>query len=714
MSTTPSAPHNPTDPNSDNFDPILFINKNLPEFESSKLNRFTDNTLREQIAIQKSVFSTLQNQQSIEENAINSLHSVPDHFSSVRRDLNTLESQTKYTEVVLKDISDGVTLLGLAKKNMTFVVKFLQHIQQLDLFINNCEIALRDNFPNQASDALRSAKMIVERYGDVKDIEIFDNANKRLGRLYKDISNVTKDVIARYEDGAIDKKIMQNYLCLIDELNSTEKQNFISYFVTHLTLGYTNSFPLNSKESGLEHIEKRYIWFLEKMKAGKDTYKDAIPSNWRFWELLVQDFAATSKDTFHELLEKTSKSNEESFTTTLVKAIRTTRAFETEVIKRVTPPQQKPILHEGIISNCFDAYMDFYISKEQENISSFLTRFVNEENFNCEENVLVLSSCKDLLLYFRKCCERCSALTIGEPLVQLCNVVAGATVEYAKAISQKSVVKDNKRCMTRQALTANTLKYVYFRVERLLATTLGNTQKITVGLKDMQDKVVAMVGDVIEQIVAHIMKPAEDIMNELPKANWVIEVGQESEVDYVIRMTEAVGKQMNVIDGYIVNDYYMQICHLITSEFCEQYINTLMKCKRINEIGAQLLLMDYSQCKSFLLKLPNRDRPLVLEGIGDTSVKNNIYDVQDYTTVCAKEYSRAECILKVLQISDKSKAKSTCSYFFPDLGEDFFPRIWSLREKSRDASSLSKIASAFTFSKSKKDYLTKAFSTILN
>ena len=62
-----------------------------------------------------------------------------------------------------------------------------------------------------------------------------------------------------------------------------------------------------------------------------------------------------------------------------------------------------------------------------------------------------------------------------------------------------------------------------------------------------------------------------------------------------------------------------------------------------------------------------------------------------------KEYSRAENILKILQIPDREKAKEMCDYFFPNnQNKDLFTQIWSLRDVKKNLSSKMKFANVFS------------------
>ncbi|EKE40673.1 hypothetical protein ENU1_083370 [Entamoeba nuttalli P19] len=705
---------NPIDLNSECFDPISFINRNIAIFDCNKLNKLAESTMKEQIAIQKSVFETLQKQDRLEEEATKSLRIAPDKFNDVRQSLNSLNGDTQYTEALLKGICDGVTLLGLARTNIGFVVKLLHHLQQLDVLIQTCEQALKDNLPLSAADSLRTAKLIIETYADVKDVDVFATTIMKLHHLCNDIITITKEVVVQFESNGSNKRQMRDYFSLVDELFDEYKHSFISYLATHLTLGYTNAFPLNAPQSSLSNIDQRYKWFLDKIKVAKYKYDNTLPSSWRFWEVMAQDFCATSKESFHELLEKSSKGDAELFTTCLVKAIRTTRAFENEILKRVSTNNDKPLIFEGIIGKCFDGYMDFYIEKERENVMTFLNKFIKEEFFEVDDGVVVLLSSKDLILYYRKCSERCASLTRGEPLMELCKVIASCTVEYAKSLQQRMSTTNKREMIKRQCLVINTLKYIYFRIERLLTVSFAELgEEIKEPMTNMQSGIIKIVGEIVEQLVVTILKPVDDIMTNMTKENWSPVEGETNwEIDYVDKMTICIKKNMGVIDDYLVNDYYLQICELTTALFCEKYIDTLFKLKRINEFGAQMLLMDYSQGKNFFLKLPNRKNPITLDGIGDTSVKNTSYDLNEYSTECSKEYSKAEGILKILQITDKDKAMSTCQYFFPEMSSDFFPKVWALRDNRMLSAVTSKLN--FSFYKGKKEQIAKAFSTILN
>ena len=869
------------DPNNEEFDVSLFINKKISLFDIKRLNQLSDEISTEQLKIQKSIFETLQKQEKTEKETMKTMKEIPSHLSDINQELITLNSETQYTEAILKSICDGVNMLGLTKKNIEFSIELITNLQSLETKLDECEQLLKENRPKRTLIALKQSKEIFDKYGNiVTTTDVFYKLLNKMKIIGIDIVTRTKELVLDYEKQNVNKESIKDYFALVNELFDEDKQQFINYLVTHLTLGYANAFPLNAEQSSLKYIEKRFKWFIDKMKKAKDMYDTAIPNDWRFWELLIKDFCENCKETFLGLLEHYKDKSSEEFTRCLIDSIKKTKAFEenmmqfigqpnktkptnntnksnqrhrvvqeimpkpqakqneketnpfaseetsstqetkstnpfdSENISEITPqskstnpfdsdnspsipvipkskssnpfeteenesdstnpfddtpkksnssasfnpfddepttknqtnqqketkhkqssnpfeeeddesnqqmnneeqqekPQQQIYIYKGIISSCFDGYMSFYIEKEEENISKFIERTLNNEMFDVTENSSVWLSCKDIIMYLRRCSERCVFLTSGEPLREFCYVVLDYAKQYITGLQTKLMnlqgnqskketkeIKDIEKYITRYCIVMNTMLYTSHRIDHLIKQSFAiiMNENVIIQIKQLQTEVNQMINEMIQSLVNVFLKPVDDIMQNMIKFNWSPSSNEiDMEVEFVQSMIDALKEYMKIINIKMIDNHYLKFCNELKAIFFEKYVDLMFKFNGINEFGAQMLLMDYSQCKPFFLKLPTRQQSVKLENTPMALMRGDNLDMEQYTSNCMKEYSRGENILKILQIPDKEKAKQMCDYFFPEhQNKDLFSQIWSLRDVKKNLSTKLKFANAFS------------------
>lgn len=109
---------------------------------------------------------------------------------------------------------------------------------------------------------------------------------------------------------------------------------------------------------------------------------------------------------------------------------------------------------KGIISSCFDPYMDLYIAQEDRNMKEMLEHLISEEtwtvpedeqnkviNFFCVSIVSntskVLSSSTDVIYYFNEARKRCSKLTRGQPFFDLFGLFKKYLAYYASVLAYR-------------------------------------------------------------------------------------------------------------------------------------------------------------------------------------------------------------------------------------------------------------------------------------
>ena len=91
----------------------------------------------------------------------------------------------------------------------------------------------------------------------------------------------------------------------------------------------------------------------------------------------------------------------------------------------ITAPNLNPF--HGIISKCFESYLNIYIMSQDTNLVELLDRAAQEQSKKGHANLAiegssVLHSCGDLFMFYKKCMVQCAQLSTGEPMLELTNV----------------------------------------------------------------------------------------------------------------------------------------------------------------------------------------------------------------------------------------------------------------------------------------------------
>lgn len=124
---------------------------------------------------------------------------------------------------------------------------------------------------------------------------------------------------------------------------------------------------------------------------------------------------------------------------------------------------------------------------------------------------------------------------------------------------------------------------------------------------------------------------------EMSSRNWanLDTVGEES--SYVRSLHAIIQPFVETIQSVLPSSYFKNFCDKFASQFIALYYNTILRLKKISELGTQQLLLDVYNVKTLLLKMP-------------TQTKSNeaIIPPALYTKMVTKEIAKVEIFLKLI------------------------------------------------------------------
>lgn len=98
-----------------------------------------------------------------------------------------------------------------------------------------------------------------------------------------------------------------------------------------------------------------------------------------------------------------------------------------------------------MIGICFIPYLYIYIESIDRNLAEYLERFIQDSKALMSSNTttfnVVLPSCADLFMFYKKCLVQCTQLSRGQSMVNLSEVFKKYLREYALKILQNNLPK---------------------------------------------------------------------------------------------------------------------------------------------------------------------------------------------------------------------------------------------------------------------------------
>ncbi|KYQ90916.1 Vps53-like domain-containing protein [Tieghemostelium lacteum] len=355
--------------------------------------------------------------------------------------------------------------------------------------------------------------------------------------------------------------------------------------------------------------------------------------------------------------------------------------------KSITPQQaSQPPSYErfkGIISTCFDPYMDLYVEQEDKYIQEKMGGFLQNEKWQVEdegEKNKVLSSSSDMVYLFIKLMDRCSSLSKNEPYFNLYHLFRKYLSQYASAMGSKIQVDHitNSRIHDIQEdkllyLIINTGEYCRKTAQNMqesFINTIGDRYKDQINLHDIQNEFSAVISKAAKSIVTGLESKIDPHLLTMTKIDWANKedqfVGDNSpyanEIITIITETFALAAKW-------IPDHYSYFCDLFAASFAQKVTQYIYKCNKISETGSHCIQLDITLIKTALLTLPKKGK-------------------ERYGRLVNKEFTKVENILKVISYPKESLVE-TYNELFPGSSDVDFQKIMDLKGmKSNDKTEL--------------------------
>lgn len=103
---------------------------------------------------------------------------------------------------------------------------------------------------------------------------------------------------------------------------------------------------------------------------------------------------------------------------------------------------------DGLISECFQQYLYIYIESINRNLADLIERFIQDAKQvppgqieSSDGGSMVLPSCADLFVFYKKCMVQCTQLSTGQAMLDLAAVFQKYLKEYAIKLLQNNLPK---------------------------------------------------------------------------------------------------------------------------------------------------------------------------------------------------------------------------------------------------------------------------------
>ncbi|XP_076066682.1 vacuolar protein sorting 53 [Oratosquilla oratoria] len=343
------------------------------------------------------------------------------------------------------------------------------------------------------------------------------------------------------------------------------------------------------------------------------------------------------------------------------------------------PEQDSSSPFEGAICRCFQPYLKVYLDnvdrRLQEQIDKFAEgmRSYKFEHLDAEESNVV-PCCGELFTIYKNVLVEFLRLGPGEKLAGLAEVLQKHLREFCTRVLRAALPKGGANIPMPKDLNMKELSAVLSQVQTLWRE--GDTLKLndddvrrvcsvlvsaeyceemtgrlesklkershpsicnTITLTQEQDLFHAVLAQCIVLLVTHTESLCDPGLVTMTKMGWLLEqTGDQSA--YVTSIAHHIATAVPLIrhNLHTSRKYFTRFCDKLASALINKFLQQVYRCRPINSVGCEQLLLDCHALKTVLLELPvvgsqvRRDPP------------------QAYTRMVAKGMTRAELVLQVV------------------------------------------------------------------
>lgn len=637
--------------------------------------------------------------------------------------IKDIKERAEKSEEMVREITRDIKQLDCAKRNLTLAITTLNHLHMLVGGVESLRLLTQKRQYGDIALPLQAITEVMRHFHSYTDIPQIKSLGEQVRAIELELAEqITRDFHQAFANNSkvvVPNKQLAQGCLVVSILEPKVKRDLLKWFVTVQLEEYCHLFQETEDTAWLDKIDKRYAWIKRHLLEFEERLGTMFPQNWEVSERLTVQFCHNTREDLTKLMEKR---RHEIDVKLLLYAIQKTSAFENLLARRFTGTtlcdliiQQKPTTEVkeedatdletalkmnpfiGLIGKCFVPHLNIYIDSVKKNLNELIDRFVQDERSDqhslpiAGSESVVLPSCGQLFVFYKKSMIQCSQLDSGQSLLDMSRLFQTGLREYAQKLLQCNLPRANEPQQNtsslgssvqslrqdlqskiatsgliqnvRSSLLTNARDGETTRLTReelvrvcCILTTAEYCYETTTQLEEkLKEKILpefvdrvdfgaeqkcftGVIANCIHTLVQDFNNACEPPLIAMSKIQWqnITSVGDQS--PYITSIRSHLHSTVPIIRDSLASSrkYFTQFCVRFADEFVRRFIAGVYKCRPIGTEGAEQLLLDTHTLKTVLLALPTAGSE-----VGRPPPPS-------YTKVVHKEIGKAEMILKVV------------------------------------------------------------------
>lgn len=268
----------------------------------------------------------------------------------------------------------------------------------------------------------------------------------------------------------------------------------------------------------------------------------------------------------------------------------------------------------GMVSVGFDAYMYLYTENQARLMEEVFTTLMTEEKWLVEEDARnkILQSATDLIYYFDQRRTKMRNLNQNQAFFDLFRLFQQYLGKYAEALKNKlatgvaltsASLNDEKTW----CLIINTAEYcskMSSLIEETIQKEISDKFRQQITLQAQMDRFQEVIAAAVNTLIKYLETRMTGAFAEMKNVNWdtLESIGDVSK--YVTTIGTILNEKVPLYRIWIDPAFFEYFCDSFLGWFIPKYQASIYECKKISESGAEQLIVDATQLKLTLERLP--------------------------------------------------------------------------------------------------------------
>lgn len=540
------------------------------------------------------------------------MQSAQAELAQLFRKIETVRSRAVETEQNITSMTADIKRLDNTKRNLTLSMTALKRLQMLTTAYEQLRGLARTRQYRECAGLLQAVIQLMKHFNSYRSIEQIATLSRGVAELQRELlEQVCEDFELAFAKGevAARKGVLMEGCLVIDSLGDAAKSRLLTWYVNTELREYRQVFRGNDEAGNLDNIGRRYAWFKRMMKTHEEEHASIFPPYWKANEVLATAFCDGTRDDFKGILERSMRRTEgpKLDVNLLLSCLQETLDFEQSLEKRfsdgprasidtLSSADERPHTFNGLISVAFEPYLSLWVDSQDRQLASMIPRYRTQALLPADEEFspqAVIQSAIELFHFYKLTLSQCAKLSTGDRLLDLSRAFGKYLDEYAQQVLLYMLQATGQRSPSVQdaVLVLNTADFWHINTNQLEESIKKRIDSDLVSKVDLTSQSDAFLGVARTAVLAlvHMVEIACDpVWREMKNTNWSTMDGAGDQSSYVSELVRHVNEKTEEILTVLAKPQYARaFCDNLVEHLASAYINSIVQCRPISEVGAQ-------------------------------------------------------------------------------------------------------------------------------